>query len=1349
MFRRKRSSSQHQHPLSASSSQSAQSAASHAFLKSQPSSSSLSSAAAAAALRSLTPTPTSVENVQTKRMMQRRASVSSQASGVPSLRPTSRNGLRRANSSASMSTRTFRDQSPRRPASSSGPVEVAPPLPSIPQVYSARNSKAHRSASVGPSQRPSPRGKTPAGRGMSVDRGLATQPAMRAPGSTPSPELRRPTSRNSVNFSYPMNSRPNSPDGSINALDRRDASASISLAGQLSSPESPKVKNASPRSVRATKSMGMSPGSPGRGAQSSGTAVAAAQAAVVPRVQDVTHTQPPVSAAPRIAAPREQTVPDQVPSQPAAPPEHKQPVRPHIVKRPSTVPEDAQGEERAESNVPKQRPVPPRGGSVTPDTQPTVAFPPTPDRSKDQLLSPPISPKLPTQPTETGQDSQPSDIRQSGSPGRSAHFSRHLLVAAFAGEQLHQPPPRSLSPAKSAMKTPRKISLSPEGRTESVLRPGPPLSELSDGTSAASDEGSKPGIRRKPIKVSFDDEAEVVGVAASPPTSPEETPPEPLHEKPKQKTHWFGGKKKPTPLNTEFDEVLKPRRALPSFGSIRAGRDGETQEKSVPELSDNESTTSSDSPAEALKWSFSNDHAIGGLLTESQSKEAEPRVAPLMLANAAESESEAEKSPQESHFASQTNQPEVPTGTVDVSSHAGQERTAETTLSVPNIMVQPASPMLEKERRSLEWYEVPGGFPRSSLEFESKAHGKMKAKEDSTDATNNPTIGPADDESGDESGDSIYSDAEEGTEGNGFGSINAIVDDETAATSAPKSATKIPAETGGTGRSHSPSTDWPDIPQTCQIARTVSTFPDKVMEPIPESPGSSHEPLPFSSPYPPFPIEPKNRRSSSQADISRSSSVAVRPARHSMLVGSSDAMPSNKAPRAVNGSAVNGQLESQPEPPSVRQRSTPDSSQRRPVSWSPALADSQDLSRTPRINGKTSPASPRPLSSGSDSSSSFKRASRPARADSNYTMRRTMRSTPGRLASNRATSPPVDTRPVSSESGFGTMRTTLRANAPKREKPSFFSNNKAQKSRLTKVPGGGFASRFPDSDSDDEGYEAWRSRHRYEDSSDDEQRSPNAMRPVRGIPRRQGTHDGDSTELEDSSDEDHRAPPLANPQSPAKPSTSRDPALAAVAKNRGMTEEELDEFLRQPNRGRKPGLLKRFSIRKSKSPLDRGLVKPGIDSPVRNGGPAERPRVDQEQARGESPFPGAESNIVTTITATNPAPPPSKLLRRPSQRSSRSDNWPLRSDRKESRTGSPLPANGPAERLATVDETPRNGSTVVSPSQGSVKENVNPSTGVTADKSEGRPTNVADVPISSSGRKKRFPRLRKAFGLRD
>ncbi|OOF89942.1 hypothetical protein ASPCADRAFT_401167 [Aspergillus carbonarius ITEM 5010] len=1071
-------------------------------------------------------------------------------------------------------------------------------------------------------------------------------------------------------------------------------------------------------------------------------------------MQDITQIHPP-SAPPRIAVPREQTMSDQVPSQPAAPPEQKQSPRPHLVKRPSTVPEDAQGEERAESDVPGQRTAPPRVGSVTPDAPVMVKFPPTPDGGKAQLLSPPVSPPEPTPPADVGRDNKPSGVRQTGSPGRSAHFSRHLLVAAFAGEQLHQPPPRSLSPAKSAMKNTRKSSLSPEGRTESVLRPGPPLSELSDGTSVASDEGSKQGIRRKPIKVSFDDEAEVVGVAASPPTSPDEAIPESLPEKPKSKNHWFSGKRKPTPLNTEIDEVLKPRRALPSFGSIRAGRDGDVQEKAVPELSDNESTTSSDSPAEAFRWSFSNDHAVGALIADSQSKGAKQRVPPMMLANAAESESEAEKSPQQGNFTGQSDLEEAsvgPAAVSDVSSHAGQGCPPETTLAVPNIMVQPASPDPSKARSSLEWCEVPGRFPRSSLEFDPKVNGKAKAKDNSTrHAAGDGASGIVDDEeSGDDSGDSVYSDAEEGLEGNGYGSINAIVDDETAAApAAPPSAVRTPpVETGAIEeKSSPPSTDWPNIPDTCQIARTGSTLPDKGMAPIPESPGSSHEPLAFSSPYPPFPTPSQSRRSSSQGDLSRSSSVTARPARHSMLVGANN----SPSPGDQTLHGVNESISPEPEASHLRQRPPQDHISKRPVSWSPAFAKgaSPDLNRASYVNGKRSPASPRPLSSGSDSSSSFKRANRPARADSSYTMRRTMRgSTPGRSAPYRATSPPVETRPASSEAGIGTMRTTLRGTGPKREKPSFFSNSKAPKSKLTKASGGVFASRFPDSDSDDEGYEAWRSRHRYDDSSDEETRGPNAMRPVRGIPRRQGARDGDSTELEDSSDDEHRAP-RAILQSPGKPNPSRDPALAAVAKNRGMTEDELDEFLRQPNRGRKPGLFHRFSLRKSRSPVDRVQTKPSVDGFARNGALSERTRLDQEPARGDPPLPGPQSNIVTTITATNPSPPPSKLLRRPSQRSARGDSWPLRSDRKDSRTDPPAPASGPSERLATVDEANLNGSTVVPPTPGPIaQENENPSTGASGVKFEGRSPNVADVAISSSGRKKRFPRLRKALGLR-
>ncbi|EYE98387.1 uncharacterized protein EURHEDRAFT_528334 [Aspergillus ruber CBS 135680] len=210
MFRRKRSSSQHQ-PL-ASPSQTAHSAASHAFLQSQPSSSNLSSAAAAAALRSLTPTPQPVENVQTKRI-QRRASITSQ----PNLRAGQTHTLRRASSSSSMSNRTFRrDQSPGRPSTSQSHLinRDAPPLPSLPPGYTSPTPKpspsSRRSVSVSPTMRTMSPPRRTNTRGMSVGPAVARSPTT-SNGLGTVHELERSGSRNSINFSYPMASRPISP----------------------------------------------------------------------------------------------------------------------------------------------------------------------------------------------------------------------------------------------------------------------------------------------------------------------------------------------------------------------------------------------------------------------------------------------------------------------------------------------------------------------------------------------------------------------------------------------------------------------------------------------------------------------------------------------------------------------------------------------------------------------------------------------------------------------------------------------------------------------------------------------------------------------------------------------------------------------------------------------------------------------------------------------------------------------------------------------------------------------------------------------------------------------------------
>ncbi|OGM41469.1 hypothetical protein ABOM_010078 [Aspergillus bombycis] len=1339
MFRRRRSTSHHQQPLSTSNAQSAQSAASHAFLKSQPSSSSLSSAAAAAALRSLTPTPTPVENVQTKRMIQRRASIASQSSIPGSLRPSSQNTLRRANSSSSMSNRTFRDQSPRRPASSSGPVPIAPPIPSIPREYATRTPPNRRSVSVGPTLRPtSPVKRQPSGRGMSVDpagRGSVSQPSARGHELDQIPELQRAGSRNSINFSYPMNSRPNSPALASEPLDRRDTSAYCQYfcaeedkRGSLgqSRKKRPAGRHCGPCSTSSNRT----------------------------RSEEAAYHPSP----PRLAAPREQNTRDLASKAPTAretgnrpvhdqpdqhqsrdpafsqqisETDHKQPPRPVLTKRPSTVPEDYPGEARAEADTPaegvKHAPV----NHSFPETRSTVRTP-TPEKPKDILPSSIVSSPESTSSTGPERESQLLQARPpSSSPGRSTRFSDRLSVMGFVGEHLHQPPPRSVSPAKSAMKNPRTCSLSPDGRNGVVLRPGPALSELSDGTSAGSDEGSRLGFRRKPVKVSFDDEAEIVGAAASPPTSPEDIGFESPPVKPKGKTSWFGmGKRKSATVGSdEFDEVFKPRPELPSFGSIRKARDGELQEPVRQDMSDNESTTSSDPSVSPV--SFSNDHAIGAIISNTQSRDANPNAqldqttspTPGVAAKSGAPMSELGENSCVSKKGTQTKQ-DAPS--VSLNSHQEAKLESSENLAVPGIAVQPATPEGERGRSSLDWYTVPGGFPRSSLEFDCTSHDSTRRK-GKKQALGNPvtdaTRGNISDE--DESGESIYSDAEEGLEGDGFGSINAVVDEPTS------TQCKDAVEVNMTTDNNTHSTDQvppnlADIPQTCQIARVANPIHTISLSPVPESPSSSHERLPYSSPYPPFPTQSNSETNVQEAPRS---SVATGTVRRSISVNA----PGGRPARETTNSVVHGPL--QPQSGNVsnqpRHRAGDEQIKKRPASWAPNLLKG-GLDDDLYVNGN-GPEPQRPLSNGSDSSSSFKRSNRP-RTDSPHTIRRTLRgpsSSPFRTYSPQNTKlPPPNSRPLSSGSGTGSLRATLRSNDPRREKPAFFSTGKVQKARITKASGALFTSRFTESD-DEQGTSQQKWQSRFEDSSDDEERVVDNLRPVRGIPRREGAHDGDSTELEDSSDNER--PGLISRATKAKGSdvrAPRNPALAAVAKSRGMSEEEMEEFLRQPS-GRKGSLFHRLSIRKPKAPSERGASR--SRSEARNGS------LDPEEVRDNLMLDGARGNTVTTITTNNIRPSSSpRRLRRGISRSSNGDSWPLRSNRKETDAGAPLSALRSSERPQTADGAFQNGNTVSNAVDASTKK---------ADLAGTNATDAMDVEFAS-GRKKRFPRLRKAFGLR-
>ena len=118
--------------------------------------------------------------------------------------------------------------------------------------------------------------------------------------------------------------------------------------------------------------------------------------------------------------------------------------------------------------------------------------------------------------TEAMNNAAPQGKRLSLSPGRAAHFSAQPIYETPEAMR-HQPPPRSVSPAKSALKHSPSRGASP---TAGILKYGRgPASEASDISSVISEEGIKAAPnRKKSVRVSFDNETVAVGRAASPPT---------------------------------------------------------------------------------------------------------------------------------------------------------------------------------------------------------------------------------------------------------------------------------------------------------------------------------------------------------------------------------------------------------------------------------------------------------------------------------------------------------------------------------------------------------------------------------------------------------------------------------------------------------------------------------------------------------------------------------------------------------------------------------------------------------------------------------------------------------------
>lgn len=409
---------------------------------------------------------------------------------------------------------------------------------------------------------------------------------------------------------------------------------------------------------------------------------------------------------------------------------------------------------------------------------------------------------------------------------------------------------------------------------------------------------------------------------------------------------------------------------------------------------------------------------------------------------------------------------------------------------------------------------------------------------------------------------------------------------------------------------------------------------------------------------------------------------------------------------------------------------------------------------------------PVPVNNDSDSESSFQKSRRrKASPGGQYSMRRSMRAasvepqntrvTNGRNAVRslsppvrRPFSPPPNEKPMRStmRGSMDTSAPTLRNQGEQKRSSSLFGRSKRAKSPAratpmllnTPIPSSRLA------DSDDEDKPSQRSFHsRYDDSSDEEEAKP-SLTPVRGIPRK--TDEGDSTDLDDSSDEGKQTTktpsplPKLNTTMHPSPGASDAPVSPNTAKKRGLfgmfkSKKEKDEN----SRSKLGGTIKERNATLAKTQpamaTARGEDKvedkaqdsegddvgAGVPSNMGFGSAAERDAmIAQTMAKLEAQK-SQESGSQSSTVAKPQRPPPERIM---------SDSWPL----------VPKIPSAEDDRPSSADpvstKTIRNG--VARPG---MKERVfSNETDVTA----------GGTPVyGRSGKKKRFPMLRKAFGLKD
>lgn len=1189
-----------------------------------------------------------------------------------------------------------------------------------------------------------------------------------------------------------------------------------------------------------------------------------------------------------------------------------------LAKQPSVVREDRAAEEKAERNSSRTSvKVTTQNGSAAKGSKPTSSRASETYQDHSRSAVEPVKSSVPSSVTSvnvpprsssttTGEipKETPSDAQQPLSPARAAHFSSQLVLQT-PDLMKHQPPARSVSPAKSALKqSPSSRGPSPLGALPGSWtgRNGRAASEASDTASAISDDGTKVRPQRKSARVSFDEESVLVGRAASPPPSPDS----PVIMSPQDKRtdgKWSAAGRNKIEDMSDIGNVMQPTPTLPSFGSIREKNyQTPTQPfgaQTPPGSSDGLPNRAESSADQVVGHIFAQDFERKGQSSNSSTAFGH-NAAQVTSVDGRRLQSD---TPSDTHASSLSgNGPSdaldrpLILDTTSTTPLRKENPGSTSAATVPYIAILPATPRVEDDDEAQsDWLNMPGGFP---LSMDSLRDGQTSASpivdHRPTEPTpaqigiaepepqplalsheaRVPTVGHAaevfrsqiNSQAADEDTDgSIYSDAAEDLsdlEGDGFGSINAIVE------SPAKDKNNVPksiAPAGGSGESSGKRLKKANQKKPATLSRNES----ELSEPGPEegweraqeywsglssdrkaqleqaaARGGSDEVLderksrvatskpqakkkvlhekPAQSPTsenPPFPPWPDRQyRKETTKSTPPVASVKNQSARNSQPEGPPDmqrrnfvqnagapALPkpfSRNTTQNPDGSQPKGALRKKARPTSAASmdefnfpRTGAVIGHGRATSVGPAFNDQFNVAASP-----PSPKLRRVKSNDSDSSSSFKKARPRGTENGRYTMKRSMRagatderplSLPGIRGSaidGRSPSPSRSNvrRPFSSSGP--SMRTSLRgsvdADVESRTKsPSRFGFGKASKPQPKKTANPKWSSRFADSsDEDDKG--RVRRSSRFADSSDDED-----MAPVRGIPRR--IDEGDSTELEDSPAETpprSKLVPSAAKQSegPNPAGTGESPYQTGVGSVSGNTGSQARIWAEKEKKKRSF-----FGSLGKKKHDDARIRKSDLDSPARRDTPLERPKAERGLSNGSLGVNTSAGAIAGAASAASAAgspvavsPKSPRLQRRNTPKRFGSDSWPLpetplkmsaiseRDDRPNTSDGNGLGVvligddggrgnsnnnnnndigNRAAAAAATTSARPELG-TRRSTEPGEALSR--PGTGVNG-VSFGMPATEEAAAAGGGGggaakvntKKKRFPMLRKAFGL--